>query len=637
VKHHLFGFYSNLVVMGHVTEAQLSQARALHSTSHESLSHCLVQLGAFDEPTLLGLLSKHTGMPVRDIKAEDVDRDLLARLPHHTVRWPGLAPLRSTGDRALVAICDPSDVVALDEAALFLKRRVTPILASRSSIAAALGEAWDPNREIATAEVNRLTATGIDGGALQTTYSSGVAPLPALEKPAHDTKAKELPEGNEDDAPVVRLADLLLSDALAKGASDIHIEPQQDGLRVRYRIDGMLQTVHSLPATLHSLLTSRLKIMARMNITVHRRPQDGRLLARDPGTGKQIDVRISTLPTLFGEKTVMRLLSPDAAHRALDEVLAPDDLKTFEKILQYPQGLLLVTGPTGSGKTTTLYSALTHLQDETRNFVTLEQPVEIRMPGINQVDVRDADKVTFEGLLKTILRQDPDVVLIGEIRDPQTAHTALQAAMTGHFVLSSLHTIDAASAIARMTDLGGDPFLLAETLAGVAAQRLLRRLCSECRVPTTDPDAWKRGGSALKGATLYTAVGCESCGGRGYRGRLAAFEILPATPAIRAEIHNNQGDEAIRLEARRSGVRSMFRAALLHVAAGETSLEEVLRVIPRDPVDAALSCGACGVTFEHEAHFCVSCGHAASERCKQCKAPLSAHGSFCQSCGTSRS
>jgi type IV pilus assembly protein PilB len=647
MAHVTSGFLAKLLSDGHLTPAQLSEARNLHAESREALVRCLSKLGFLSEERLVHLLAQHTGLSVREIRGEDVDLTLLSRLPFHTVRWAGVAPLRREGDEVILAMCDPTNVIALDEVERFLRLHVRPVLCKGSVLERAVREAWLPAHDAVDDTVDKLEREGAPRGSLLEALKSPAAeaeasdeaaaasPELSVERTAPGEEARELLADQATAAPVVRLADLLLSDALERKASDVHIEPQERELVVRFRIDGVLQVIQRLPRSITPHLVSRLKIMSRMNITMRRRPQDGRLWLKPKGSQRRVDVRVSTLPTIYGEKVVMRLLDTSNLNPALSDLLTPAELQTVEPVLAAPQGLLLVTGPTGSGKSTTLYSVLQTINDEGRNFMTLEQPVEYRLAGVSQVDVREEDGNSFLGMLKTVMRQDPDVVLVGEIRDTETARAALQAAITGHYVMSTLHTSDAPSACARLVDLGGDPFLLSEALLAILAQRLVRRLCTGCREAyPAGEETTRRGGPSLAGATLYRAGAgdCEVCGNNGYKGRKAALEILPALPDVLSLIQARSPDGPIRLAARRAGVRSMFQTALNHVLAGDTSLEEVIRAVPRDPVDLHHSCTQCGAAADEGQGYCTACGHRRVHHC-HCGLALLPRWSFCPACG----
>ncbi|MBI3898586.1 MAG: type II secretion system ATPase GspE [Gammaproteobacteria bacterium] len=385
---------------------------------------------------------------------------------------------------------------------------------------------------------------------------------------------------SEDDAPIVRLINALLSQAVREGASDIHIEPFESRSVVRYRIDGVLRDVIEPPQAAHGLVVSRVKIMAKLDIAEKRMPQDGRITLRL--AGRPVDVRVSTLPTAHGERVVMRLLDKQAGKLTLTAIGMPaETLNILDGLIHQPHGILLVTGPTGSGKTTTLYAGLSQLDTTTHNIMTVEDPIEYDLDGIGQTQVNMKIELSFARALRAILRQDPDIIMIGEIRDLETAQIAVQASLTGHLVLATLHTNDAAGAVTRLVDMGIEPFLVASSLIGVLAQRLVRKLCPQCKREHI-PDAAERQllqvNDAAKNVRIYLPVGCPACSNSGYQGRTGVFELLTVDDAMRSLVHDGASEERIRENARARGLRSIREDGLRWVLAGETSLDEVLRV-----------------------------------------------------------
>ena len=380
-----------------------------------------------------------------------------------------------------------------------------------------------------------------------------------------------------EDAPVVRLINALLQEAIKEGASDIHIETQERALKVRFRIDGILRDMVEPKRALAPLLVSRIKVMARLDIAEKRLPQDGRVSLRVGG--HEVDVRVSTIPSQYGERVVMRLLDRSATRLGLDRLgMSPRDAATFAQLLARPDGMLLVTGPTGSGKTTSLYAALDHLNDKTRNIMTVEDPIEYSVDGIGQMQVNPRTELTFARGLRAILRQDPDVIMVGEVRDRETAQVAVESAMTGHFVLSTLHTNTAIGAVSRLIDMGVERFLLAPMLVGVVAQRLVRRLCPECRTPdtATASDAGMIDGLAV-GDALWRACGCPACHGQGYRGRSGIYEVIAVTREIEALVHSGASEAELTAAARRDGP-GLIADGLRQIRAGVTTVEDVARV-----------------------------------------------------------
>ncbi|HEX7045721.1 MAG TPA: type II secretion system ATPase GspE [Burkholderiales bacterium] len=402
---------------------------------------------------------------------------------------------------------------------------------------------------------------------------------PSLTELAQDLPRVEDLLESEDDAPIVRLINALLSQAVREGASDIHIEPFETRSVVRYRIDGVLRDVLEPPQAIHGLVVSRVKIMARLDIAEKRMPQDGRITLRL--AGRPVDVRVSTLPTAHGERVVMRLLDKQAGRLTLSAIgMAPETLKMLNELINQPHGILLVTGPTGSGKTTTLYAALSQLDTRSHNIMTVEDPIEYDLDGIGQTQVNPKTDLTFARALRAILRQDPDIIMIGEIRDLETAQIAVQASLTGHLVLATLHTNDSVGAVTRLVDMGIEPFLVASSLIGVLAQRLVRRLCPQCRKPRA-PDAAERRLLQLAAGdagTINVPGGCSACANSGYQGRTGVFELLTIDDTMRTLIHDGASEERLREHARANGMRSIREDGLRWVLAGETSIDEVLRV-----------------------------------------------------------
>ena len=383
--------------------------------------------------------------------------------------------------------------------------------------------------------------------------------------------------GQVEDAPVVVYVQQLLEEAVARQASDVHFEPYEEAYRVRMRIDGQLQEVSSAPLAFRDRLAARIKVMARLDVAEKRLPQDGRIALRL--AGRQVDVRVSTLPTTHGERIVLRLLDKGSGQRSLDSLgMAPTTVAPFAKLLDQPHGILLVTGPTGSGKSTTLYAALQGMDAKSRNIVTVEDPVEYDLPGVGQIQVNPKIDLSFARALRAILRQDPDVIMIGEIRDLETAQIAVQASLTGHLVLATLHTNDAASAVTRLVDMGVEPFLLASTLRGVLAQRLVRRLCPSCRTPHPSTAADRELLGADTPAQLWHAPGCPECARTGYAGRTGIYELMVTDDALQRLIHTAADEADLRAHARRHGAHSLRDDGLRLLAEGSTSAEELLRV-----------------------------------------------------------
>src|SRR5215212_9973661 len=506
---------------------------------------------------ILGAVAARFRLPVAELS--QADPKLTTTVPEQLARRFNVVPVRQTDSFLEVATSNPFDIDAEKMLAFATGREVRMLLGSPSQIKEKLDEIY---RETETAVARLLE--GISG----------------------DFEVEQIKEDEENAAseeqasqrPILRLVDTMIADGVTNRASDIHIEPVEGGVVVRYRIDGVLRQVMKIPRNAGVPLISRIKIMSKLDIADRLRPQDGR--ARVSVNGEAVDLRISTLPASHGEKVVIRVLNQKATTLSLDSLgLSEDEEKGIRSLLSHKEGIILVTGPTGSGKTTTLYSALRAVQGTGVNIVTVEDPVEYRLgENVVQVQVNEKAGLTFAAALRSILRQDPDVVLVGEIRDKETAQIALQASLTGHLVLSTLHTNDAANTVTRLVDMGMESYKIAPALRGVVAQRLMRRLCPACRVVSTEPIGGALARFIPAGATLYQAVGCSECSMTGYRGRFSIVEVLTMNPELERRIGEGATAEKISEAARAAGMRSLFDSGLRHVLAGESTLEELLRV-----------------------------------------------------------
>lgn len=543
-----------LIALGLVTDAQVDQALADGKATGRMLGDVLLDEGLITGHDLLRALATQFGVEFVDLDDVPIDAELVRRVPAHIARGHRAVPYAEAGGEILVAMANPVDVVAVDDIRHLLQAPVKALMADSAQIDATIerGNAADSHVAEVLEQVAADQAEDTIDAVIETTSSS----------------------------PLIRFVDLLLVRAVQDRASDIHIEPSSDGLRVRFRIDGALTDALTPPASLQAGLLSRVKVMADLDIAVRRRPQDGRTSVQ---VGNEtIDIRVATIPTVHGEAAVLRVLRPERGVAALDGVdLLPAQLDRFHDALERPWGLILVTGPTGSGKTTTLYGALQRLNTPDRAIVTVEDPVEYRMDGLKQVQVNPKAGLTFPTAMRSFLRLDPDVMLVGEMRDAETARTAVESSLTGHLVLSSLHTNDAASAPIRMIDMGIEPYLIAASTVLVGAQRLVRRLC-QCRRP--EQVALEQLPGIDVPAELCTdgffvtgqPVGCERCNGTGYRGRLALHEVLRFTEDIAEASRERAPTSVIRRLAIADGMVPLRTSGLYRVASGETSLDEVL-------------------------------------------------------------
>ncbi len=521
-----------------VTPAQLQEALTAQRANGGRLGTTLVKLGYLKDEDITEVLSRQFGVPAVDLRDFELDAALVRLIPGETAAKYNVIPVARTGNTLTLAMTDPTNVFAMDDIKFRTGLHVEPVVASdtaiRDAVARHYGGGGASQAQAAGGKsvdlVNRaLEDMNLDGShdELQVVDSTEEIDAASLERQSGE-------------APVIRLANALFLAAIQRGASDIHIEPYEKDLRIRFRIDGVLQSVMTPPLKYRDPLISRIKIMARLDIAEKRLPQDGRIKARfnDRGQSREIDFRVSVLPTLFGEKVVLRLLDAKGLRLDMTQLgFETDALARFEHAIHKPWGMVLVTGPTGSGKTNTLYSALTQLNQPGVNIMTAEDPVEFNLTGINQVQVREQIGLTFAGALRSFLRQDPNIILVGEIRDAETASIAVKAALTGHLVLSTLHTNDAPSSINRLVNMGIEPFLVANSINLIAAQRLVRRVCEHCKEPLEIPaERWLDAGlpeSELPKVKAMHGRGCERCVGTGYKGRLGLFEIMEISESMR--------------------------------------------------------------------------------------------------------
>jgi len=518
-----------------------------------------VRGGSIGDDALLTALASRFRMKVAELStATSQARELV---PESLARKYRIVPLAASESALDIATADPHDLDCERTLAFATGRTVRMQLASPTAIATRIDELYQP--ESAVEKILEGVAGRYDVDTIAEKFSDDDFNLSA-------DRASE--------RPVIRLVDHIIAEAITTRASDIHLEPEEGGVAVRYRIDGVLRDTMMLPRAAGLPLVSRIKIMAQMDIADRLRPQDGR--ARVSVNGSRVDLRLSTLPASYGEKVVIRILDTRSTVLSLDGLgLLAEEAKRLNDLVSLREGIVLVTGPTGSGKTTTLYSALRQIQQRAVNIVTVEDPVEYKLQGIVQVQVNEKAGLNFANALRSILRQDPDVILIGEVRDKETAGIAVQASLTGHLVLTTLHTIDASSSIARLVDIGVEPYKIAAALKGVVAQRLLRRLCQACRQQSTDSVSDRMRRWLPAGMTLYKAVGCPECSQTGYHGRMAVMEVLTVTGNIERVIANGEIADVIAETARADGMKTLWESGIEHVRAGETSLDELLRVV----------------------------------------------------------
>ena len=556
-----------LVREGLIDTEQLARALQEQKGSNDKLGGILVKLNFVTEEKLMAFLSRQYGIQSITLSQLDVDPEVLKLVPEQIARKYEVLPIRRQGNQVTLAMADPTNVFALDDVGFMTNLQVVPVVASQAAIRAAIDRSYDNKGDIAD------IVSEMEG-------ASDVELVEGEEESAAKIDVFELKE-SADEAPVVRLINMILVDAIRRGASDIHLEPYEKVFRVRFRVDGVLHEIMTPPKRLEAALTSRVKIMASLDIAERRLPQDGRIKLRF--NQREIDFRVSTLPTIFGEKTVMRILDKDSLQ--LDLTMLGFDswsLEQFTKAINSPYGMILITGPTGSGKTTTLYSAIHTINSPDINIMTAEDPVEYNLKGVNQVQVNEEIGRTFAGALRAFLRQDPDVILVGETRDLETAQIGIRAALTGHLVLTTLHTNDSPSTVARLLDMGIPPFLVSSSLMLILAQRLGRRVCKDCKQPfEADEETLVPYGHIPQGLgklTFFKGKGCATCSFTGMKGRVAIYEVMPISQEIRDLVIHNAPTAQIRETAQSQGMKTLRQNALQKVLDGTMTVEEVLRV-----------------------------------------------------------
>lgn len=551
-----------LLEEGLVDEAQLMHALDVQVERGSSLGRVLVELGILSEEDLVRALAQQVGLDYVDLDEYPVDRTAVRLIPGALCRRYNILPVGIIDGSILLAMADPGNVMALDDVRTMARMPVRPAVAAHDVLARAIDRFVRADGEIED---------------LQNVMEEEEAAA------SPDLDLSNLGNVADDDAPIVRYVNLVVTQAITDRASDIHIEPGEHALRVRYRIDGVLHEMQSSPKHLQQAVISRVKILSDLDIAERRKPQDGRMSVTH--NGKKIDLRVATLPTVWGEKIVMRILDNSTARLDLRDLSFSDsNFEIYEESYKKPYGMILVTGPTGSGKSTTLYATLNAVSKPEINVITVEDPVEYRLEGINQVQVNPKAGLTFASALRSILRSDPDVVLLGEIRDHETAQIAIEAALTGHLVLSTLHTNDAPSAVTRLVEMGIEPFLVGSALDCVVAQRLARKLCGKCKeqYEPSDEELLSARFPWMPGETrplLWRPVGCSACSRTGYRGRLALHEVMPVGEAIERHAVAGSSSAEIGQSARAEGMKSLREDGWEKVVEGRTSIEEILRVV----------------------------------------------------------
>lgn len=578
-----------------ITEDQLQKALLTQKKEGGRLGSVLIRLGFIDGAKLLKFLSQQYGVPSVELEKLEIDPAVIKLVPAEVVKKYLVVPIKRLGATLSLAMVDPSDVFAIDDIKFMTGYNVEPIIASETAVIDKINQCYGKGsaaivEKTMTIEAKDYTlgdneeslfedTKGEEGPMISvedfdTVVGDALENIDVIEDQEEEAGTKDV------EAPIVKLVNGVLVNAIKVGASDIHVEPFETVFRVRFRIDGVMKTIMNLPTKIKNAVVSRLKIMSKLDIAERRLPQDGRIKLK-LGKKREVDFRVSSLPCLFGEKVVMRIL--DKGNLALDltklgfEVGA---LKDFTEAINAPYGMVLVTGPTGSGKTTTLYSALSTINTQEINIMTAEDPVEYNLMGINQVQMKDEIGLNFAAALRSFLRQDPDVVMVGEIRDYETAEIGVKAALTGHLVLSTLHTNDAPSTINRLLNMGIEPFLVASSVILILAQRLCRRICSKCKeVDSVLPDALLKAGfknEDIQGMVVYKGKGCDACNKTGYKGRVALYEVMPVKEDLRELILQGASSDEIKKKAISVGMKTLRMSGLEKVKEGMTTLEEVL-------------------------------------------------------------
>jgi type IV pilus assembly protein PilB len=556
-----------------ITPEQLAKAiRAQKEAGPQArLGSTLVQLGFITDEEVTNFLSRQYGVPAINLQYFELDTSVVKLVPEETAKRYQILPLSRVGASLTIAMVDPTNVFAMDDIKFMTGFNIEPVVASESAIMEAINKAYSTAGEEEGNNVDELLAAMGEDADVELQADTSELDIGELEKSAEE-------------APIVKLVNIILTDAVKRGASDIHVEPYEKEYRVRFRIDGVLQHIMSPPLKLKDAIISRIKIMAKLDISEKRLPQDGRIMLKMHvgGRKRQLDYRVNSLPTLWGEKIVLRLLDKENLRLDMTKLgFEPESLEKFQRAVLKPYGMVLVTGPTGSGKTNTLYSSISLLNKPDTNIMTAEDPVEFQLHGVNQVQMKDSIGLNFAAALRAFLRQDPNIILVGEIRDFETAEIAIKAALTGHLVLSTLHTNGAPETISRLMNMGIEPFLVATAVHLICAQRLIRRICSECREEINlPPQALLDAGftpEESKTAKVFKGKGCATCNGTGYKGRAGLYEVMEIDDEIRELILIGASAVELKKKAMENGMLTLRRSGLVKVMEGVTTLEEVAR------------------------------------------------------------
>ena len=608
-----------LVETGLLSEENLTRALSEQRTRRKRLGEVIVALGMATEEEIAQALSIQLGIPLIDLANTPVEPQAIELIPEKVSRKHLIVPISIEVRDLHIAMADPLSFEAFEDVRFASGYTIKPAIATCTDILWAIDQHYHLGASLSTI-VKDIAEERLVEVVQDVRESDG--------RDTEDLRKKS------EAAPIIRMVNLFVSEAVDQGASDIHVEPMKTTLHIRNRVDGILRKSLELPKWVQGAVISRIKIMAKMDIAEKRLPQDGRIGVR-VGT-KALDLRVSTMPASYGEKVVIRILDSLNAHIPLASMgMSETELGQLDELIRRPQGILLVTGPTGSGKTSTLYAALHKIKSVERNITTIEDPIEYEIPGVNQVAVQEKIGLTFASTLRAMLRQDPDVILLGEMRDLETTTIAMQAALTGHLVLSTIHTNSSAATITRLRNLGIPSYLIASTLIGIVAQRLVRVICPKCRVreEPSERDLARIGlAKAKKGEiAFFRGEGCPACGGTGYRGRTGIFEILPFHQQVRDLVMANGSENDIRQLAVAKGMTTLGQAALDKVKAGVTTLSELYRVVETEEEFGA-GCPHCGTSLGADFVICPGCGHSLVSNCPSCRKMVSPHWKFCPYC-----
>ncbi|RJQ80076.1 MAG: response regulator [Desulfobacteraceae bacterium] len=605
-----------------IQQSHLDKALSIQAKTNQVLPKILIQIEAVGEKIIVDLIQHRTNTK-RVYPAEfEVSEALAALIPQEICEKNLLVPLKRSDQKLMVAMADPTDYPKIDDLTFIVGMPILPLVATPSEILEKIKEIYPHDGESLASALSEFEVS-------DPTEQIEIV----LEQEDEVTDLEELLRA-KDRPPAIRIVNAIISDALRHGASDVHIEPKTKYIMVRYRIDDLLVDKLHIPLNMHMAMVSRIKVMSELDIAERRRPQDGRITVKT--STRMVDMRISTLPTINGEKIVLRILDKNAASKQIEELGFSDrDLSIISKFIERPQGLILTTGPTGSGKTTTLYGLLRKGAKVTKNFTTIEDPVEYFMSMAEQVNIREKIGLSFSNVLRSILRQDPNVIMLGEIRDRETAEVAFHAALTGHLVLSTLHTNSSIASITRLRDMGLASFVIADALMGVVAQRLVRRICPHCRVEDL-PDRDMLGALKIVSPdfTFYKGAGCSKCNKTGYKGRIGVYEIFQVDAEVKRMIHRDATEPELLHAAQLTGMTTLLDDAVAKIKGGLTSCEEVLRVFgPQNTLE--ITCPHCSALMEQRYPFCPYCGKEIVRTCGRCHQLLAKDWGHCPSCGRS--